>query len=110
VLLAAERGGGVLFPGGGQGGQGGQGGGVYGSGRGRRGGQSGGQSPGGQSPGAQGSGSVDPQRTVPVTVSLHVESTFRAGRLVLARGSDAATAHAVSGDVTTTLRWTLTAL
>jgi uncharacterized membrane protein YgcG len=94
--------GGVLFPGGGQGGQGG---GVYGSGRGRRGGQGGGQSPGGQTSGAN-----DQQRLVPATVSLHVESTFRAGRLILARGSDAATSHAAGGDVATTVRWTLTAL
>ena len=105
-----QRGGGVLFPGGGQGGQGGEGGGVYGSGRGRRGGQGGGQSAGGQSPGGQSSGSAEQQRTVPATVSLHVESTFRGGRLVLARGSDTATTHATGGDVTTTLRWTLTAL
>ena len=80
------------------------GGGVYGSGRGRRGGQSGGaQSPGGQSPAEQ-------QRTLPATVNLHVESTLRAGRLVLARGSEAATTHAPGGDVVTTVRWTLTAL
>jgi len=101
-----QRGGGVFFPGGGQGGQGGQGGGVYGSGRGRRGGQGG----GGQSPGGQSSATADQQRTVPATVNLHVESTFRGGRLVLARGSDAATTHASGGDATTTVRWTLTAL
>jgi hypothetical protein len=100
-----QRGGGVFFPGGGQGGQGG----VYGSGRGRRGGQGGGQG-GGQSPGGQNTGSADQPRTVPATVNLHVESTFRGGRLVLARGSDAATAHATAGDATTTVRWTLTAL
>ena len=98
-----QRGGGVFFPGGGQGGQGG---GVYGSGRGRRGGQGG----GGQSPGGQNPAPVAQQRTVPATVNLHVESTFRAGRLALARGSDAVTTHATGADVTTTVRWTLTAL
>lgn len=92
VLIAAARDGFATQPRS----DGSQRGGVYGSGRGRRGGQ--------------GSGSAEQQRTVPATVSLHVESTFRGGRLVLARGSDAATAHATGGDVTTTLRWTLTAL
>ena len=111
VLIAAarggsQRGGGVFLPGAGQGGAGGQGqgGGVYGSGRGRRGGQ------GGQNPGGQTSGSADQQRAVPATVGLHVESTFRGGRLVLARGSDATTTHATGGDVATMVRWTLTAL
>ncbi len=102
-IPGGQRGGGVLFPGGGQGSQGGggQGGGVYGGGRGRRGGQNG---------SAQSAGSALQQRTVPATVNLHVESTFRGGRLILARGSDASTTHATGGDVTTTVRWTLTAL
>lgn len=91
--------GGIFFPGGGQGG-------VYGGGRGRR----GGQTAGGQYPGGSGSGASAQQRTVPASVALHVESTFRGGRLVLAHGSDTRTAHATGGDVTTTVRWTLSAL
>ena len=79
------------------------GGGVYGGGR-RRGGQ------GGQGGGAQGAGGYAQQQGAPATVTLHVESTFRNGRLVLAHGSDATVAHASGADATTTVRWTLTAL
>ena len=74
--------------------------------RGRR----GGQGAGGQGAGGQSSGATGQQQSVPATVSLHVESTFRGGRLVLARGSDATTTHDVGGDVASTVRWTLTAL
>jgi hypothetical protein len=94
--------------------------GTGGYGRGRRGGQGQGQGlPGqggqGQGPGGYGQGGyAAPQspQSVPATATLHVESTFRGGRLHLARGSETMVVHggSASGDTTTSVRWTLTAL
>ncbi len=88
-----RRGGG--FPGGGGGGFPG------GGGQGRYPSREGGQAP-------AGSGTAGGQ-TVPATVALRVEATFRDGRLQGARGSQSATLHAGGSDATTTSRWTLTA-
>ena len=106
-----------------------QGGGTGGYGRGRRGGSGnpgqgipGQGGPGQGAPGQGGYGQGQGQggyaaapvpQTVPATATLHVESTFRAGRLQLARGSETTVVHAGSGttgDTTTSVRWTLTAL
>jgi hypothetical protein len=83
----------------GQGGYGGNGQGGYGGNGGY-----------GNGNGGNGNGGYAPQSsTVPATVAYHVESTFRGGRLTLARGSETTTPHGGSQSPTT-VRWTLTPL
>lgn|GEM_PF-6486405 len=92
--------------------------GTGGYGRGRRGGQGipgqGIPGQGGQGQGGYGQGGyAAPQvpQSIPATATLHVESTFRGGRLQLARGSETMVVHgAAGGDTSTSVRWTLTAL
>jgi hypothetical protein len=93
----------------GQGGYGGTGQGGYG-GTGQ--GGYGGTGQGGYGGNGQGGyGGYDPQSsTVPATVEYHVESTFRGGRLMLARGSETTTPHGGAAQSPTTVRWTLTPL
>jgi hypothetical protein len=105
-----SRGQGQGIPGQGQGIPG-QGQGVPGQGGSGRGGP--GQGGYGQGGYGQG-GNAAPQapQTVPATATLHVESTFRGGRVHVARGSETMVVHggSASGDTTTSVRWTLTAL
>jgi hypothetical protein len=90
--------------------------GTGGYGRGPRGGQGqGGYGQGGYGQGGYGQGGYGaPQapQTVPATATLHVESTFRGGRVYLAHGSETMVVHggSASGDTTSSVRWTLTAL
>jgi hypothetical protein len=105
----------------GRGRRGGQGQGIPGqggsgqSGSGRSGSGQGGSGQGAPGQGGYGQGGyAAPQapQTVPATATLHIESTFRGGRLQLARGSETMVVHggSASGDTTTSVRWTLTAL
>lgn len=104
----------------GRGRRGGQGQGIPGQGQGIPGqGQGipgqGGSGRGGPGQGGYGQGgNTAPQapQTVPATATLHVESTFRGGRVHVARGSETMVVHggSASGDTTTSVRWTLTAL
>jgi hypothetical protein len=101
-----------------------QGGGTGGYGRGRRGGSGmpgqgnpgqgipGQGGPGQGMPGQGGYAATPAPQAVPATATLHVETTFRGGRLQLARGSETTVVHggSTSGDATTSVRWTLTAL
>jgi hypothetical protein len=80
--------------------------GGYGGYGGRRRGGNGQRSYGGNG----GNGGYIPQSTVPATVAYHVESTFRGGRLTLARGSETTTPHGGAAQSPTTVRWTLTPL
>ena len=85
-------------------GQGGSGQGGYGQG---------GAGQGAPGQGGYGQGGYAPQapQAVPATATVHVESTFRGGRLQLARGTETTVVHGgASGDTTTSVRWTMTAL
>jgi hypothetical protein len=55
-------------------------------------------------------GAYAQQTTVPATVAYHVESSFRGGRLTLARGTETTTPHGTATQSPTTVRWTLTPL
>jgi hypothetical protein len=99
-----RRGGNGGYGGNGQGGYGGNGQGGYGGNGGN--GQGGYGGNGGY---GNGNGGYVPQSTVPATVAYHVESTFRGGRLTLARGSETTTPHGGSQSPAT-VRWTLTPL
>ncbi len=96
----------------GQGGYGGPGNGGNGNGGPGNGGNgNGGYGNGNGGTGGYGSGGAYAQQTtVPATVAYHVESTFRSGRLTLARGTETTTPRGGAAQSPTTVRWTLTPL
>ena len=70
-----------------------------------------GQGQGAPGQGGYGQGNYPAPQALPATATVHVESTFRGGRVQLARGSETTVVHGgVSGDTTTSVRWTMTAL